>query len=208
MRGQAKGKAKTRRRRDDHRPTGIPRGKRAAQPPRRAARQHTPEQAMHRIRISSQLAASFRDELERIVFFNPGQPAVAGNLVESVHRYGVPSIVEADGVLRFRVAAFGTLQTLYALYGTAATPQLVGVAMFTRESPSSMVVLHLAVHEDYSSQGRWADTSVIAQLVGAIRSAAQQTRGVRQLRILYPHEIRFALREASPPRDDPPPVTR
>jgi hypothetical protein len=148
---------------------------------------------MRKIIISSVLDDTFRDELERIVFFNLEQPSVAARVVESVHRYGVPSIVHLAGTLRFRVKAFGLLQTLYALDETESVPRLVGVAMFTRESPSSIVVLHLAVHEDYSSQGKWAATGVVAQLLGAIRGAARRTHGVRRMRVLYPHEFRFPL---------------
>jgi hypothetical protein len=112
----------------------------------------------------------------------------------------VPSIVDVAGTLRFHVDAFGELQTLYAFDETEAVPGLVGVAMFTRESASSMVVLHLAVHEDYTSQGKWAAAAVVAQLLVAIRGAASRTRGVRSLRVLYPHEIRFGLGKSRPRR--------
>jgi hypothetical protein len=157
---------------------------------------------MRKIRLSSVLAASFRDELERIVFFNPEQGSVTAPLLDSVHRYGVPSIVEEDGCLRFRVDAFGMLQTLYAFDETEPPASLVGVAMFARDKRASLLVLHLAVHEDFTSQGKWANAGVVGQIVAAVRGAAIRTRGIRTLRILYPHEIRFDLRVAPavPPR--------
>jgi hypothetical protein len=130
---------------------------------------------MHRIRVTSVLPVAFRDELERIVFFNPEQGLVTGPLVDTVHRYGV----------------------LYALDQTAKSERLVGVAMFVREPPSTMVILHLAAHEDYTSKGRWAEAYVITRLIAAIRSAAMSTHGIETLRILYPHEIRLNLREVS-----------
>jgi hypothetical protein len=92
------------------------------------------------------------------------------------------------------VTAFGLLQTLYAFDETDQANRLVGVAMFTRESRSSLVILHLAAHEDYTSQGKWADGSVVAHLVDAIRVASLRTHGIRTLRILYPHEIRLTVR--------------
>jgi hypothetical protein len=141
---------------------------------------------VRQIRVSSELSISFRDELERIVFFNPEQRLIASPLVESVHRYGVPSIVDDGACLRFRVDAFGLLQTLYVFDETSVPTRLVGVAMFTRESSASMVILHIAVHEDYTLQGKWADVAVVLQLVDAIRGAALRTRGIRTLRALYP----------------------
>lgn len=149
---------------------------------------------MRTIRIASELAAIFREELERIVFFNPEQRTVAAGVVESVHRYGVPSIFEEAGQLRFAVRAFGPLQTLYALDETERTPQLVGVLMFTREHATSMVVLHLAAHEDYTSHGKHAAAAVVARMVAAVRDVALRTHGVRRLRFLYPHELRLKLR--------------
>jgi hypothetical protein len=151
---------------------------------------------MREIRISSLLRTSFRDELERIVFFNPEQGLVTGRLVDLVHRYGVPEIVDETGCLRFRLSALGMLQTLYALDGTDAAEEaehLVGVAMFTRLRRTSIVVVHIAVHEDYTSRGKWRGEAVVAQLITAIRTLASRTRGVKTLRILYPHEIRFEL---------------
>jgi hypothetical protein len=148
---------------------------------------------MRHIRVSSELDTTFREELERIVFFNREQRNFAECVVAVVHRYGMPSIVEEVGRLRFHVRAFGPLQTLYALDETAGRVQLVGVIMFTRESRASLVVLHLAVHEDYTVRGRHADAAIVAQLVGAVRGAALRTHGVRRLRFLYPHEFRLEL---------------
>jgi hypothetical protein len=142
------------------------------------------------------LPVAFRDELERIVFFNPEQGSVTAPLVASVHRYGVPSVVEEDGCLRFRVQAFGMLQTLFALDETESPAALVGVAMFTRDRRKNLLVLHIAAHEDYTSQGQWAATGVVGQMIAAVRETAMRTSGIRTLRILYPHEIRFELRDA------------
>jgi hypothetical protein len=157
---------------------------------------------MARIRVTSLLPAALRDELERIVFFNPGQRAVAAPLVRSIHRYGVPTIVEEDGVLRFHVRAVGPVQTLYAFDDSQSPPRLVGVAMFTREKRMRVVLLHLAAHEDYTARGHWGKAWVVPYLVAAVRDASLRTRGVRELRILYPHEARLALRRA--PATKPP----
>ncbi len=148
--------------------------------------------AVRTIRVSSVLPSSFRDELERVVFFNPEQALVAPRLVELVHRYGIPAVVEEEGRLRFRLPTFGPLQTLYALDETEG-PRLAGVAMFTRDGPATLTVVHLAAHEDYSSRGKWAAAAVVPRLVNAIRAVAARTHGVHRLRILYPHETELVL---------------
>jgi hypothetical protein len=149
--------------------------------------------SMRKIRVSSLLPVSYRDELERIVFFNPEQNLVTIPLVDSIHRYGVPTIVEEDGCLRFRVSAFGRLQSLYAFDDSTAPARLVGVAMFVRDAPTSIVVLHLAAHEDYTARGKGSRASAVVPLLAAIRGASLCTHGIETLTILYPHEIKLRL---------------
>jgi hypothetical protein len=153
---------------------------------------------MRTIRLTSLLPVGFRDELERIVFFNPEQRRLAAPIIDSVKRYGVPFILEEGGHLRFRVQAFGEMQTLYALDEQERPERLVGVAMFVREAPTSVILLHLAVHEHYTLQGRWAEAGVAARLVSAVRQAAERTHGVETLRILYRHALRLPVRERKP----------
>jgi hypothetical protein len=152
---------------------------------------------MRKVRVSSILPLSYRDELERIVFFNREQGLVKACVLDSVHRYGIPVIVEENGCLRFRVDAFGRLQSIYAFDDASEPSQLAGVAMFVRDAPDSMVVLHLAVHEQYTSRGKWSEALAVVRLVDAIRSASERTHGIETLRILYPHEVRLRLHSAN-----------
>jgi len=146
------------------------------------------------LRFSSTLPVSYRDELERIVFFNPEQGRVTSSLLDSVRRYGVPSIVEDGTFLRFRLPGFGTIQSLYALDENDQPVQLAGVVMFVREAPDTMLLLHVAVHEDYAAGGTRADAWVTPQLLAAVRSACRRTRGITTLRLLYPHETKVHLK--------------
>jgi len=66
-----------------------------------------PERELVEIRFSSTLPLVYRDELERIVFFNPDQHRVADSLLAAVSHFGAPSIVQDGNSLRFSVPAFG-----------------------------------------------------------------------------------------------------
>jgi hypothetical protein len=152
--------------------------------------------AVRIVEITSLLPVVARDELERITFFNQEQYQVVHSVVEAVYRYGVPTIVEEEGYLRFRVATFGPVQSLYAVDCTEEYPQLAGVVIFVRNAEREILVLHLAVHEDYTARGRLAVAWVTPRLMAAVRGVALHTRGVRQLRFLYPHEVTLRLRHA------------
>ena len=147
------------------------------------------------IRVASTLSIGYRPELERIVFFNPEQNQVTVPLVASVRRYGIPETIESAASLRFRVRAFGEVQTLFALDDTEGVPRLAGVVMFTRESTESMLVLHLAIHEHYTARGAHARAGVTGRLLAAVRRLSMRTRGVESLRMVYPRPVRVALRK-------------
>jgi len=147
------------------------------------------------IRMSSTLPITYRPELERIVFFNPEQGQVTAALVASVRRYGVPEAVEIEACLRFKVRAFGEVQTLFAFDDTEDVPHLAGMVMFTRESHKSMLLLHLAIHEHYTARGFHARAGVTARLLAAVRRLSLRVRGVQSLRMIYPHSVTVALRK-------------
>jgi len=77
--------------------------------------------------------------------------------------------------------------------------QLAGVVMFVRDRdrPDTMVVLHLAVHEDYAGAGPNANQWVAPRLMSAVRSVCLQIRGITYLRVLYPSGRRIALPKAN-----------
>ena len=148
---------------------------------------------MRTLQFSSLLPVAYRDELERIVFFNPEQSRVTASLLDSVRRYGVPSIFENDGLLRFRVPAFGPVQSLYAFDHNEQPPRLAGVVMFVRERANTMLLLHLAVHEDYAAGGARAEAWVTPRLLSTVRSVCLRTRGITTLRMLYPREMQVTI---------------
>ena len=78
----------------------------------------------------------------------------------------------------------------------AGVVQLAGVAMFVREldKPDTMLLLHLAVHEDYTADGLKANEWLAARLMSVVRRICLQTRGITSLRVLYPRETQFSLR--------------
>ena len=147
-----------------------------------------------RLRFSSTLPLSYRDELERLVFFNPAQSLYREPLLASVNQYGVPSIVEDGPHLRLAVPAFRAIQSLYALDEAEEHEVLAGVAMFVRETETTLLVLHLALHETYAAGGDKAGEWLGARMISALRGICRQTHGLNALRVLYPKPSLLVVR--------------
>ena len=155
-----------------------------------------PSAGPSRIRFTSQLPLSRRDELEGLLYFNENQHTVEGRLREALRQYGSPSMVLGEPFIRFSVPNCPPAQTLYALEeGEDGASRLAGIAIYTREDPETLSVLFVAVHEDYATGGAQEGERLAPQLLDVIRTSAERTRGVRWLRLFYhPKDLRIGIR--------------
>jgi hypothetical protein len=137
------------------------------------------------IRFSSVLGIDYREELERMLFFNPLQPKNTDGIILSISTYGVPSIVEDHEYLRIRVEGLLESQTLYALDHSGAKPVLAGVMVYVRRVPEKIILLHVAIHEDYSPSGKHSDEGLFLRLIFELRRIAKCLKGVQLITIQY-----------------------
>ena len=132
--------------------------------------------------VKSQLDASWLAVLEHMLFFNEQQHSVRARVAAVVDRYGGLQILEEGGRLRLRLEGLPDTQTLYAVLPDGRP---VGCVVYSRDEPGRFLVLHVAVEPAFSVRGGMADGDVLLRLVGAVRSAAKLTRGVRRIDLLY-----------------------
>ena len=138
-----------------------------------------------RIIFSSVLAHEYREELETLMFFNPLQKKALTGINHSIAEYGVPSIVEDKGCLRISVEGLPESQSLYALDHSADTPVLAGVMVYMRTDPENLVLLHIAVREDYSRSGIYADEMLVLRFMTRLRGIARRIKGIRTITLKY-----------------------
>jgi hypothetical protein len=148
-----------------------------------------------RISFSSVLGPEHREELEQLLFFNPQQRRALSGIDNSLREYGVPSIYLDDGdKMRIRLAGLPESQTLYALDNAGEQPVLAGVMVYSRVSHDTLVLLHIAVREDYSRTGKYADEMLVLRLTTQLRRIARMIRGVRQITLKYSSDVVIPVR--------------
>ena len=131
--------------------------------------------------VTSLLGVEQRPALEQLLFFNANQHRVRLGIQESIETYGVPEIYEQGESLRIRVGDIPGVQSLFAV-GAQGRP--VGVAVFVRMKEARFVVLHLGV-EPRAGGSLEANAAVLLKLMHEIRRAAQRTRGVDHIELVY-----------------------
>lgn len=129
---------------------------------------------------TSILKPEYGEELERLMFFNPGQQSAHAAIVDSVEKFGLPSVYTDKGCLRIKVEKLDEVQTLFAL----DDDRLAGVLVYSRVLPEHLTMIYIAVDYDYSSRGKFAHKILVIRMFELLRSNARRIKGVKSIRII------------------------
>lgn len=135
------------------------------------------------LKVVSQLSVQYRDDLEKILFFNPRQHEVVHGIAKSVEKYGAPQIYEKEGNLCLRTERFSDFQYLYASDDTGKSPVLAGVLIFVRDPENTLEALHIAAVEPYLADEGSLESSAAYQLVETLFQIGGRLRGVEKIGI-------------------------
>lgn len=141
--------------------------------------------------VTSMLKIECRDQLEQIMFFNPQQGGIRSDIIEVIDKYGLPEIVMEGYCLRIHVGEFSDVQTLFAFDSMAKDAMLIGVIVFVRADTETILVLHIAVREDYSITGEHPQDMLAMDLIIKLREAASRIKGVKRLSLVYEGQERI-----------------
>jgi hypothetical protein len=94
--------------------------------------------------------------------------------------FGSPSVYDDNGCLRVKVEKLDEVQTLFAMDGDT----LVGVLVYSRVLLERLTVLHIAVNQDYSSHGKFAQNMLVMRMLELLRNCARHIKGVETIRIM------------------------
>jgi hypothetical protein len=140
------------------------------------------------LNFSSILPVDRRDELEAMMFFNPQQGDHESSINASILSYGFPKIIQEEDYLRIGIEG-KEVQTLYAFVLRGKLEELAGVIVYTRISPDTLVLLHMAVKPEYSYADGYKNELVLVRMLAQIRSIAKRIKGVKNLSIAYAGQI-------------------
>lgn len=138
--------------------------------------------------FSSKAKKSARPALEELLFFNPGQYRVREGIVNSLERFGHPRLEETKNGLSVCVGN-QEAQTLFACDQDYRDHAPVGVVVFLRTAPEEIAILHVAVHDDYTLQGKHGGLGLGTVLVEKVKEIATRIVGVRKIVFFYRQEV-------------------
>lgn len=132
------------------------------------------------LRYTSVLKPEYDEALERLMFFNPGQQTALAAILDSLETFGSPSVYIDGERLRVKVEKLDEVQTLFALDDDT----LVGVLIYSRILLERLSVIHIAVDQDYSSHGKYAQNMLVLRMLELLRNSARRIKGVETIRMM------------------------
>ena len=139
---------------------------------------------MNEIKFVSFLDEIYLRKLENLLFFNQNQKKVVSGILESIRIYGLPEIVNQNGILRIKIGNLINIQTLFAI-DTFNNNELAGVAIYFRKSDEEILLLHLSINDEYSFTGKRAGYYLVFQIIDKIKNSLKLMKNVKFLTIIY-----------------------
>jgi len=119
------------------------------------------------------------------MFFNPQQGIRWSGIVESIEKFGNPKLVAEGEHIRIKTETLENVQALFAFDRKDKNMRLVGVVVYFRADAETIIILHVAVEDDYSMNGPFSDEMLAMKLIAKVREIGRQIKGVKQLTIFY-----------------------
>jgi hypothetical protein len=116
---------------------------------------------MRECHFSSKLSRKYYEALEKLLFFNEKQAFLIRDIEKSVEEYGVPMIVADGETLRIKTGSINDVQNLFAFDSAAEDANLIGFILYYRPTLNKMIVLHIAVDENYAFDGKFSDHALL-----------------------------------------------
>ncbi len=140
---------------------------------------------VRKISFSSHIRKEYRDAVESLLFFNEQQDRFSDSIMRSIDTYCTPEIVTEGELLRIRINGAYDAQTICAFDEESFENSLIGIIIYTRSSAENIVVLHIAVDQQYAIDGIYADEMLTLRLIMKVKEAGRLLKGVTSIRIAY-----------------------
>jgi len=150
---------------------------------------------MRECHFSSKLSRKYYKALEKLLFFNKKQAFLIRDIEKSIEEYGVPRIVADGETFRIKTGSINDVQNLFAFDSETEDANLIGFILYYRPTLNKMIILHIAVDENYAFDGKFSDQTLTIQLINKVKEIALKIRGIELLSIAYGKDFTIPIRE-------------
>ena len=134
----------------------------------------------NKVSFSSTINPDQRETLERVFFYNKNQTEYYFDIKHLIESCGQPRIVEENNRLYLNFEKIDC-QNIF----TIIDHNLVGLAIYYRDSLDNIDLVHIAVDEKYSSTGKYADKLLVLQIINELKKFALKIKDIKTIIVKY-----------------------
>ena len=138
-----------------------------------------------KVHFTSLIKKECKGDLEKVMFFNPQQGKISPDIVESIDRFGNPRIIIEGNHLRIEIGSFTDVQSLFAFNSDSENAKLIGFMIYTRTDLRNIMILQIAVSEEYSFTGKHLNQNLVIQFITKLRDVGRLLKGLETITLIY-----------------------
>ena len=134
-----------------------------------------------KFKFVSKIKTMYLEDLESLLYFNKEQRKVISGIESSIEKYGLPQIKIEEENLGITIEKIKEPQVIYILNDMDT---LLGLIIFYRETKENIVILHIAIKEQFTMSSNNKFSAAIA-LIEELKNKAKRIKGITTLSIYY-----------------------
>jgi hypothetical protein len=139
--------------------------------------------------LKSKIKTKFRNNLKNLIFFNTQQSKVTSGIIASIEKYGSPVILENNNFLTVGIDKLEGVQSIFAVEYSDGREILAGVLLFYRASLKEIVLLHIAIAEEYTLSATKGKSYLASEMIMHLKNIGRSLKGVEYITIYYHKNI-------------------
>ena len=139
--------------------------------------------------FKSKIHISYKEELDRLFFFNGNQARYTDIVEQSIRDYDTPVLKEYHNnvAIVFDNPKMG--QTLHIMDSNGKDAELLGVILYTRESHNTITIVHFVLHEQCNIIFKKSRINIALVVLEQLFSIFKKLKGVNQVKIYYTNRV-------------------
>jgi len=132
-------------------------------------------------KFCSYIFSSYKNELEKLFFFNKEQSIVYSKIEIALEKYGNPKIISSENNIRIVLEKINNCQNLILIEEREKMINILGIALHSRISQNKAEVIHFAIDKEKNKE----NLNILSMLMEEIFRIYKRIKAVESLEITY-----------------------
>lgn len=139
--------------------------------------------------FKSKIDLSYKEELDRLFFFNGNQRKYEEVVEQSIDDYPMPILKEYSNKVAIVFKENGIGQTLHIMDSNRSDAELIGVVMYVRDSVDTITIVHMVLHEECKAILKRSNVNIALIILERLIANFKKLKGIKKVRFYYSDKV-------------------